>query len=381
MVHRLLSLFRARLAAGAAADALHTASAAAGVITCGALTEAPLAGDSPRVLLFPMGKVATRDGRNYRLDDLAHANRVIAASVAHAGRRQIPCDYDHQLVYGVGAAGPNKVGGGQAPAAGWIDPATLAADAQGIWATVNWTQTAAARLAAREYRYLSPSFHAGPDGRLSKILYLSLVNDNAIDELPAVASTNPETPNMQKIATALGLPADASEEAILAAIAKMTAPPAGMATASANLSAEAIKTAAAALGLGADATVDQIITAAASVSATPDPTKFVPIAALKDTTDRLAALETERHDRLLTAAAEAGKITPALRPWAAELLKKDEAAFTAFVAAATPIVTAGAHLNGPAAEQNAHGLTAEEIQTAAAFGLKPEEYAAAKPKG
>lgn len=379
MVHRLLSLFRARLAAGAA---LLTASAAGDIITCGALTEVAAGEASARVLLFPMGDTALRgQGKTIRLVDQAHARDVITASRANAGAANIPVDYDHQLVFAAGKGAGGSGGGGQAPAAGWIDPATLQADAAGIWADVQWTQAAAARLAAREYRYVSPSFFAAKDGRLLAIAHLSLVNYPAITDLPAVAAaldaapfdtasaTNPETPNMQKIATALGLPADASEEAILAAIAKMTAPPAGMATA------------AAALGLGADATVDQIITAAASVSATPDPTKFVPIAALQDTAARLAALETERHDRLLTAAAEAGKITPALRPWAAELLKKDEAAFTAFVAAATPIVTAGAHLNGPAVEQNAHGLTADEIQTAAAFGLTPEEYAAAKPKG
>lgn len=377
MVHRFLSLFRARLVGAAASRALHTsadlnaeavqtASAAGGVITCGALAEVA-AGDGARVLLFPMGAVTTRDGRNYRLDDLAHANRVIAASVAYAGRRQIPCDYDHQLVYGVG-----KGAGGQAPAAGWIDPASLTADAQGIWATVTWTETAAARLAAREYRYVSPSFHAGPDGRLSKILYLSLVNDHAIDELPAVASvTNPENPEMDKIALALGLPADATMEAILAAIAKTGQPPAAMATA------------ASALGLAADATLETVLTAAAAAAtATPDPAKFVPVDALTAANARLNALEAAHQERIITAAVESGKITPALRPWATDLLKKDEAAFNAYLASAPVLVTAGAQLDGqPGDKPGTHGLTPYEIQTAAAFGLTPEEFAAAKPKG
>lgn len=350
--------------------AVHTASAVPALLTCGALSEAPADGGS-RVLLFPMGATITRDGRRFRLDDLAHAQAVIAASVAHAGRRDIPVDYDHQLVYGVGPAGPAKIGGGQAPAAGWINPDSLSADTAGIWADVAWTETAAARLAAREYRYVSPSFAADKQGRLTKIIHLSLVNDPAIDELPAVASVNqPETPKMEQIALALGLPADATMEAILAAIAKMGGTPPSMATA------------AAALGLGSDATADQIFTAAAAAAtAKPDPAKFVPVEALTEATARLAVLEGERHDRILTAAAEAGKISPALRGWAADFLKKDEAGFTAWLKDAPAILTAGAQLNGQPGEQTgAHGLTELEIQTASALGVTLDEYAAAKKK-
>lgn len=357
------------------------------------MAEVP-ADTAARVLLFPMGDVRTRDGRRYRLDDAAHAAQVISASRAHAGSRHIPCDYDHQLVYGVGAAGPGKAGGGQAPAAGWIDPASLVADSAGIWGQVAWTQTAAARLSAREYRYVSPSFLADRDGRLTKIVHLSLVNDPAFDELPAVAtnlsvatidvaSSQTETLHMDKIALALGLPADATIDAVLTAIARMGGAPPSMATAAVDLNTAAAKTAAAALGLAADATADQIFTAAAAAataaSATPDPAKYVPVAALAEATARLAVLETERHGRILTAAAEAGKISPALRGWAADFLKKDEAGFTAWLAAAPAIITAGAALNGqPAAPENAHGLTADELQTAANLGLSAEAFATAK---
>ncbi len=343
------------------------ASAAAAVLTCSAIAEVP-AEAGARVLLFPMGETLTRDGRRYRLDNETHARSVIDASVKHAGRRQIPVDYDHQLVYGVGAAGPGKVGGGQAPAAGWIDPATLSADAAGIWAVATWTETAAARLAAREYRYVSPSFAAGPDGRISKIVFLSLVNDPAIDELPAVAFTQPENPTMEKIALALGLAADATIDAILAAIAKMGGVP---------QMPESMATAASALGLGADATADQIFTAAVA-AATPDPAKFVPVAALTETQTRLAALEDERRGRIITAAAEAGKISPALRPWAENFIKKDEAGFNAWLKDAPAILTAGAQLNGQPAGDDAHGLTPTEIQTASAMGITPEAFAAAK---
>lgn len=360
MVHRLLSLFRARRCGLTAASApLHE------LLTGSAVTEVAAAeGNRSRVLLFPMGEAALRGhGKKVRLVDEAHARDVIAASVAHAGNANIPVDYDHQLVFGA-----QKGVGGQAPAAGWIDPASLTADAQGIWATVEWTQTAAARLAAREYRYVSPSFWDGPDGRLRAIAHLSLVNYPAITDLPAVASvTNPENPQMNKIALALGLPADASEEAILAAIAKMGTPPAAMATA------------ASALGLGADATLEAVLTAAAAAAtATPDPTKFVPVDALTAANARLNALEAERHERIITAAAEAGKITPALRPWATDLLKKDEKAFEAYLASAPVLVTAGAQLSDQPGDKDANGLTPTEIQTASALGLSAEAFAAEK---
>lgn len=376
MVHRLLSFIRARLAAG---TSLLTASAATDIITCGALTEVAADDATARVLLFPMGDTALRgQGRTIRLVDQAHARRVITASVANAGAANIPVDYDHQLVFAAG-----KGVGGQAPAAGWIDPASLMADAAGIWATVEWTTAAAARLAAREYRYVSPSFFAAADGALLAIAHLSLVNYPAITDLPAVAAaldaaanpktasaydsaTQPETPKMDKIALALGLAADATMEAILAAIAKMTMPP------------EAMATAAAALGLAVDATASQIITAAAA--ATPDPAKFVPIAALQDTTARLAVLETERRDAIVTAAAESGKLTPALRGWFTSLLATNEAAATAWLKDAPAIVTAGAHLSGSPAPADANGLTATEIQIASAMGVSPDELATTKKK-
>ncbi len=353
-----------KLLAVLSAASFVAASAAGEVLTCSAIAEAG-DGTSARVLLFPMGETALRGhGRSVRLVDEAHAREVIAASVRHAGAANIPVDYDHQLVFGA-----QKGVGGQAPAAGWIDPASLTVDAAGIWADVQWTQAAADRLAAREYRYVSPSFFAAKDGRLALIAHLSLVNYPAITDLPAVAAAfQPENPNMKEIALALGLAADATMEAILAAIAQMGGAPQMPAS---------MATAAAALGLGADATADQIFTAAAA-AATPDPAKFVPVAALTDTQARLATLEDERRGRIITAAAAAGKITPALRPWAEGFIKKDEAGFEAWLAQAPAIVTAGADLTGQPEGDNAFGLTATEIQVASATGVTLEAFAAAK---
>jgi phage I-like protein len=107
------------------------------------------------------------------------------------------------------------------------------------------------------------------------------------------------------------------------------------------------------------------------------------MAALDEARGRLAVLEKDRQEKLVTAATEAGKLSPAERAWALDYIAKDEAGFNAMIAARPAIVTAGTQLGAdPAAvATGAHGLTAYELQTAASFGLTPEEFAAAKPKG
>jgi phage I-like protein len=63
---------------------------------------------------------------------------------------EVPIDYDHAI--------ENVAGLGDAvPAAGWIKAIDDAPDKNGIlWGTVEWTARAAAMIAAREYKYISP---------------------------------------------------------------------------------------------------------------------------------------------------------------------------------------------------------------------------------
>lgn len=174
--------------------------------------------------------------------------------------------------------------------------------------------------------------------------------------------------DLSKIAAALGLSASATVDDILAAIAKMAMP------------AAAMSTAASALGLAADATAEQIATAAASVaSGQPDPAKFAPVAALEAANARLATLEAERRERIVTAATQAGKLTPAERDWALAYVAKDEAGFNAMVAARPAIVAPGETVADPlATAASQHGLTADELQVATRMGLTAEAFATAK---
>lgn len=107
-------------------------------------------------------------------------------------------------------------------AAGWCHAAELRDD--GIWAQIDWTDTARDKIAAREYRFISPEFQTHIS--TSEILTLdaiSLVNRPAFT-MAAIAAAQiataktPEEQSMKNIAAALGLPEDATEETILAKI-------------------------------------------------------------------------------------------------------------------------------------------------------------------
>jgi phage I-like protein len=117
------------------------------------LRGADVPGEAPgRVLIAPWGEVESTNGR-FVVDEEA-ARAVVEAFAAHG--TDVPIDYEHQSLGGVYAS-PT----GQAPAAGWIRALAVVSSAEGVagpglWADVDWTEGARGKLAAREYRYLSP---------------------------------------------------------------------------------------------------------------------------------------------------------------------------------------------------------------------------------
>ncbi len=146
-------------------------------------------GAPARVKLLPIGTVEMRDGRGpYHVRDLAHARAIVAATQAHLGSIDLMFDYDHQLLYA-----PRDGVGGTAVAAGWGKPSSLAVESDGIYIDVEWTAAAAAKIGAREYRYLSPTFMAdAKSGDVLRFKNVALVNAPAI-EMPAIAAaTEPE---------------------------------------------------------------------------------------------------------------------------------------------------------------------------------------------
>ena len=126
------------------------------------------------VHLLPLGKIKARDGRQFVLTDPAAVIRAF-----EAGGVDLPVDYDHQ------ADSPKARANGPVPAAGWIK--ALASRSDGIWGQVAWTATAAAMIAAREYRHLSPSLIFGTrTGEVVGLNGAGLVHHPAL-ELTALA--------------------------------------------------------------------------------------------------------------------------------------------------------------------------------------------------
>ncbi|MGR3484058.1 MAG: phage protease [Paracoccaceae bacterium] len=271
------------------------------------------------IQVFPAGpELKTVDGRDFRITD----PEALIAQYTAADARPIMVDYDH-----LSAFAPDE--GGDQTAAGWIESLEVR-DGQ-VWAKVAWTIRAADRIAAREYRFVSPEFTVEKKtGEIVSIDAVAIVNRPAF-QMTALAS-RARTPTatgddaMKSIAKKLGLPEDATEEQILAAIA----------------------------------TRDTEL--ASAQAATPSTRDFMPRADYDTVLARADAAEAElakakaaaRADEIetvITAAVHAGKIAPASREHYAKLAAGSDEAFEevkALCGAMTPQVAASG-LDGKAA--------------------------------
>ncbi|TCS62578.1 phage protease [Varunaivibrio sulfuroxidans] len=298
------------------------------------------------IKLMPAGAIDAADGRKWRVADPA---AVAAASDAAI---DLVIDYEHQTDF-------SPKNGQPAPAAGWIK--RIEGRPDGVWARVEWTDRARAHLAAKEYRYLSPTFEIDKKGDVRRIIRAALTNNPAIHDLPALAGAQTKGPqvmppqvmdeeHLKALAAALGLPhaasADADGPAIIAA-----------ATALAAANAQnvgVIAATAAALELEGDARPEDIAAAVAALkdgnvataTARPDPSQFVSVAAFREQSAALKALQDDLAEKDAAGAVQkamaAGKITPANKDWALALAKKDLASFKEFAGKAPVIVAPGA---------------------------------------
>ena len=244
------------------------------------------------VELLPAGpEVAGRDGRRWRLDDAAALARM-----SLDGSADLPIDYEH-------ATSRKAPQGEPAPAAGWItELEARGSPSQGaLWGRVEWTDRGRAAVASREYRYLSPVFLHSKESpqRIVKLLSAGLTNSPNLRLTALNQEGTEEKDDMtlpKAILTALGLAEDATEEQAVTAI-------------------NTIKTAR-----------ETALNRAKEKAENPSLEKFVPRAdhdaalssALERATNAETALAAERSkareaeiETEITAALEAGKITPA----------------------------------------------------------------------
>lgn len=252
------------------------------------------------VELFPAGpKIEARDGRSW----IANPDAVIAAFLANKGPLAI--DYEH----GQAHLAPK---GERAPAAGWI--VKLENRGGAVWGQVEWTEAAAAMIAAREYRFLSPEFFSEKSGRVTRLMGAGLVNRPALVMTALSRENQQETDPMKAIAKALGLAETADETAILAQITVSADQRKALCV---KLQIDAAATAEA-LTAAIDKLQTDTATALAAVKASPAATDLAALQTqLRDTQTALAALQGKDADREIDAAldraAAEGKITPASR--------------------------------------------------------------------
>lgn len=322
-----------------------------------------------RIELMPVGDVLLSDGRGL-VATLEAPDEIISKSfLAASGGEVLVIDFDH---------GIDGLGEKSGRAAGWITG--MMAEGNRIMATVEWTDEGRAALEGKSYRFISPVFRVDQKTkRVTHILRAALTNDPAIHDLKMVASkeTTEEdgdmNPHLAKMAKALGLDEDADEATITAAVL------ASLATGS---HAEVIMTAAGLTGALTEVAATAIATKiTASNISEPDPAKFVPMEAFTDLTAKVAALTTgingDKTERLVTAAMESGKVSPAMENWAKDYAAKDHVGFTTWLAS-QPIIVDGNELIPALRPTDDNALTSDERQICAAMGLSHDDYLATK---
>ena len=311
--------------------------------------------------LLPAGKFRSHDGRPTDCEAWVMTDEDGRRLVAEANARESDyvIDYEHSTLRA-------KETGEKAIASGWYKKLEWR-PGDGLYTTDGrWTATARKHLAEDEYRYLSPLFYYDKKtGRVLKLACVALTNDPGLDGLTDLAALSaaidteffnqeesmPEI--LKKLLAALGLSETAGEEETLAAV-------------------EALKSAKKA-----------VEGQAAASAAVPDPAKYVPVEALAALsadhqtlqgkfTALSAKIEGDALSKLVVEGMAAGKITPALEPWARG---QPVAALSAFLEKATPVVVPG---NTQTDGKNAPNEKPEDSNTIAMAALSYQAEQAAK---
>ena len=286
------------------------------------------AGAPADVRLIPSGFFRSVDGRPAECAAWLCTDEDGQRLVAEASARTSPqvIDYEHATLHA-------KKTGAKAPAAGWFK-ALEWRPGDGLWAVgVDWTALAAADIASKAYRFISPVFSYDPStGRVQKLFHAALTNDPGLDGLTDLAAlaaelllppTNPLEISMnellKKLLAALGLQESATEAEALAAVAS-------------------IKT--------------NVATLSAQVAAPPDPALYAPVSVVTALQAEGAGLKTQlatlsaeidgaKLSKVIADGLAAGKLTPATEVWARDYGKKDIAGLCNYLASASVVVAPG----------------------------------------
>lgn len=295
--------------------------------------------------------------------DEAAAKPIIERAAARS--TDIVIDYEHQTLL-------SEENGKPAPASGWIDRTTLEWREDGLYGRVKWTTPAQTAIDADEYRYLSPVFPYDPKtGTVLDLIHVGLVNNPAIDTaIPALAAARmgsgtydptheEDTVDREQLIKLLGLPSEATDEQITAAINGLKK-------------------------IAADS--EQAVAAAKASAAKPDMSQFVPLAVFQEQGTQLAALRagssTAELEKLIEDGLKDGRIPgQATADW---LKPQGLAACKAYLEGATPIAALrGSQTDGrkpPEVDKKDDALNESELAVCKAMGMDPVEYRKHNPK-
>jgi len=301
--------------------------------------------DAPEwIQLTPRGpRLPGMDGRAWTMPDPAHV--IAACRASRGGSIEIPVDFEH-------ATHVKGEKGERADAIGWVRE--LEERDGALWGRVEWRDVGRDAVASRAYRFISPGFSFAPGTRaVSRIVSVGLTNVPNFS-MPALNSEQ-ETTMDPDVLKALGLAPDSGPAAAVAAITMLK-------------------------------TAEQT---ALNRAQSPDPVQFVPRADYELATNRLNTLEAEataRRETEITGAVDgavaAGKIAPASKEFHLAACRA-EGGLERFreMITASPVIAAP---TPPRADPTAPGgqprLEADVLAMCRAWGMTPEEYAAAAAK-
>ncbi len=362
-------------------------SHAVALAACSFTLGAPAADNTIWVQVTPPGHFLPADGREIKVPSW-HIDQAVATKVIerfHARKNKRVVDYEHQTLL-------KEENGQPAPAAGWYQ-ALEWREGEGLFAQVQLTARAAQYIADGEYQYFSPVFLYHPTtGDVLDVQMGALTNAPAIDGMQALSlraaasfgcfddssEENPVNPLLQALIAALGLAENTTEEQAVAALSAHTSNLRKLLGLNeGDVFAPALV--AACTGLKAKAT--------AAPATEPDPAKFVPVTVVEGMRSELAALTARLGERdqkdlegQIVAALDDGRLHKTMESWARDLGKKDRAALTAYLDAASPIaaLTRSQTQGNPPVPDEKTGLTPDELAVCSRMGLTSEQFKAAK---
>ena len=335
------------------------------ILTASHATQVPDGGLAEWYHLLPFGVFEGRDGRGPYVMNAPDERAIIAAFAKM--KCDLPVDYEHQSL-------DAKEKSGAVPAAGWIKE--IARRMGGLWARVEWTETAARCLANKEYRYLSPVFVHDKAGHVKAITMAALTNTPNL-HLQAAASREEVSLGddfKKSICALLGLdPATATDDEILEGVSALKGD--GEAANSDGEGDEPKEDEDKDKEAAQKRGVPRML---ATHSSPYDPTKLVPMELFQAVSSQLAKLQAEQGQEkasgIVASAIKAGKLPPAQRDWAVSYASRDLAGFKAFIDGA-PVIVPASHDGAVSRPGQAIGaITPEQKAVAVAMGIDPALY-------